>query len=231
MPDKDIQDLLMDIPNKAYHVDDRGFDINAYGWMVQELKYEHFCFLNSYSIILNPGWLEKLHWQVHRNGVGLAGATGSYESFTSNMVRDIRHLSTFQRWQRRIQRRLALRFFPAFPNPHLRTNAFIGSREILKQVLPTSLRWKIQAHAFESGTHGFTRQVQKMGLDVMVVGKDGWGYDVDDWHASNTFRQDVQENLLVADNRTLEYQNADVRKKKYLSELAWGHQAKPPKEE
>ena len=52
-----------------------------------------------------------------RGGVGLVGASGSYESFSTNAPIVARPYRTRQ--------------FPRFPNPHVRTNAFMLSRELM----------------------------------------------------------------------------------------------------
>lgn len=46
---------------------------------------------------------------------------------------------------------------------------------------------------------------------MIVVGKDGEGYDKKEWRKSRTFRQSEQENLLVADNQTRDYQERSPR--------------------
>ena len=47
-----------------------------------------------------------------------------------------------------------------------------------------------------------TKQVLNAGLKAQIVGKNGVGYDVDQWPCSKTFRREDQSNLLIADNQT-----------------------------
>jgi hypothetical protein len=64
-----------------------------------------------------------------------------------------------------------------------------------------------------------------MGLQILVVGRDGRAYEKENWFRSNTFRTGDQENLLVADNQTTEYAKSKNCKKQYLSYCAWGNEA------
>ena len=60
----------------------------------------------------------------------------------------------------------------------------------------------MDAYRFECGKDGLTRQILRQGLDVLIVGRDGNAYRVEDWCRSNILFQGEQENLLVADNQT-----------------------------
>ncbi len=85
--------VLAPFQHYSLDVPDAGFDISAYFVVVQRYaaEYNYFCFLNSFSEILDSGWLSKLHHHISRPGVGLVGATGSWEShrLESFILRDI----------------------------------------------------------------------------------------------------------------------------------------------
>jgi len=213
--------ILRDYPHQSLRVGDFGFDIGAYWAAVQRHDHHFFCFLNSFSVLLDPDWLGKLLQQASRPEVGLAGATGSYESFLTNAIDRLQQYPKPRLLAPLVRLWLRGRFAP-FPNPHVRTNAFIAKRETLLQIRPGRMFTKMDACRFESGTQGLTQQVLKLGLKVLVVGKDGRGYEPEEWSISRTFRQGDQENLLVADNRTRDYQQADPAQRAYLSRLAWG---------
>jgi hypothetical protein len=250
----DYDEVLGDIPHKRLFVPDRGFDINAYFEAVERLDYPRFCFFNSYSRILSEGWLEKLVRCFEAANVGLVGATGSCQSIAGGYTREQRRLDALppvrrlwtrvgralvdrrphamaQRAARMVLRAAGVwrpsRDFPAFPNPHLRTNAFMASRDVLRRVKRGPLRLKLSAYKFESGKDSLTNQVRAMGLRVLVVGRDGRGYDPEDWHLSNTFWQSKEENLLVADNQTELYMSADPSTRAELAQYAWGDHARP----
>lgn len=80
----------------------------------------------------------------------------------------------------------------------------------------------MDALRFENGRRSLTRQVLKMGLEAVIVGRDGQRYEVSEWPSSGTFRQNEQHNLLVADNRTIEYTTALPELRRRLDIKAWG---------
>ncbi len=112
--------------------------------------------------------------------------------------------------------------YDPFPNPHIRTNAFMMSREMMSSVKHGLFMTKSSVHRFESGKSGLTKQIVQRGLKALVVGKDGKEYDIDEWPVSRTFWQDDQSNLLVADNQTRRYARSDERGKRMLTSSAWG---------
>jgi len=250
----DYEDKLEGIDHRRMFIGDRGFDINAYFEAVRCLEYTRFCFLNSYSRIVANGWLEKLAHFSDAADVGLVGATGSWQSIAGGYTREqvrIQALPPVTRFSGRVLRALkdrrpgamaqrAMRaalaiagvwrprqdFLP-FPNYHLRTNAFMAAREMLSRIHLSSMRTKLSAYKFESGKHSLTNQVRNLGLRVLVVGRDGKGYDPEQWHLSNTFWQSQEENLLVADNQTQLYLDSDAEKRAELAQYAWGESARP----
>jgi len=66
-----------------------------------------------------------------------------------------------------------------------------------------------------------------MGLGVVVVGRDGRGYEKERWAESETLWQGQQRNLLVSDNQTRQYAEADALGRAWLSRTAWGERAAP----
>jgi len=191
---------------------DRGFDLQPYFAAVARFGHRHFCFLNSFSRILAPGWLAMLRAPLASRTVGLVGATGSCESLAA--------LPVPKRW-------ITQRYFPPFPNHHVRTNAFMAAREVLERVTLRPMLFKFFALACESGKDGLTAQVGRLGLEALVADRRGTVFAMDQWHLSNTFRQSLQEDLLVSDNQTDAYASADAALRAKLSRLAWGEWARP----
>jgi hypothetical protein len=179
------------------------FDMPAYAAAAEAFEASELCFLNSESVLLAPGWLHALHEVLAEPGIGLVGATASYE----------RPHSVIPTRRRR---------FPSFPNPHLRTNAFMLSRELMRSTEWQEIATKSRAWELESGRNGLTRRVWNQGLAVRVVGRDGTAYRPDEWPSSKTFRSGEQEHLLVADNRTRDWDAADAKARARLSRFAWG---------
>jgi hypothetical protein len=182
-------------------------DLAAYLEAARWVEAEHLCFLNSYSLPLARDWLAMLAAPLH-GGAGLVGASGSYESFSSNAPI--------------VTRAYRRRQFPTFPNAHIRTNAFMLARDLLLDLDWGSIRTKLDTWKLESGHDSITRQVRKRGLDTCVVGRDGHAYGPDRFFESRTFRRGSQPNALIADNRTKEFDEAPPRRRRWLFELAWG---------
>jgi hypothetical protein len=190
---------LAGLDYRTIRVPSSTIDLPAYAYAAQRIEAGPVCFLNSHSQPLVAGWLKRLQDSLDAEDVGLVGATGSWEAPKT--------LKVWKRW-------------PRFPNPHIRTNAFMLDRDLM-----TSLRWPVvkdkrAAWQLESGRDGVTRQVQARGLRVLVVGRDGV-FGPEEWPGSGTFRADDQGNLLVADNRTRDWEGADEEGRAILSRLAW----------
>jgi hypothetical protein len=192
-------------------------DLAAYGFAARRLEHERLCFLNSYSVVLADGWLGHLARALEQPGVGLVGATASWES-QAEWVRNRRRYWLYQL----ALLRGARRDFPRFPNPHLRSTGFMAERRLLVEMDLERAQDKHSAYLLESGRDGITRQVQERGLRSVVVGRDGRPYETADWPGSSTFRSGEQANLLVADNRTRDWQRAPVRLRRRLTRDAWG---------
>jgi hypothetical protein len=208
----DYSRALAGVSQQRMFLPDRGFDLQPYFAAVARFDHEYFCFLNSFSRILSADWLAKLRAPLSSRTAGLVGASGSCESLAA--------LPAPKRW-------ITQRFFAPFPNHHVRTNAFMTAREVLARVSLRPMLFKFLALACESGKDGLTTQVGRLGLDALVVDRNGTVYTKDRWHLSNTFRQSTQEDLLVSDNQTDAYASADAAGRVRLSRLAWGEWARP----
>ena len=116
-----------------------------------------------------------------------------------------------------------LRHYPRYPNPHIRTNAFMIERDLFLALRFPRLTTKEQAYQFESGRRSMTNQIIARGLRALVVGRDGQVYEVKEWQRSSTFWNNRQENLLISDNRTRHYEAATPSYKTLLENHAWRH--------
>jgi len=196
----EAQALFAGFDFSPIHLDDNGFDIGAYIAAARQVREKSICFLNTNSEIVGPEWLARLAVKLGEPKVGMVGATGSFESNA--------------------------RFnplFPAFPNVHLRSNAFMLGTELFLSIGGNVVirdRW--DALLFESGPESLSRQIRARGLQLLVVGRNGEGYPPEAWSASDTFRQSAQENLLVADNRTRDYQGLTEKARQAMAQVTWG---------
>jgi hypothetical protein len=191
-------------------------DLAAYGEAARRLEHARLCFLNSYSAILADDWLGHLACACELPDVGLAGATGSWESRAALVHGSALHWA-YQLAKLPTKRRA----FPRFPNPHIRTTAFMLRRDLALTLGLERARDKDAAYLLESGRRSITRQVQARDLRAVVVGRDGHVYDFAQWPHSRTYRGGEQANLLVADNRTSDWQRAAPELRRKLSRQAW----------
>jgi hypothetical protein len=211
-------------------VPEGGYDLGSYRFANDILQTEYVCFVNSFSVVRQDGWLELLYRAIRRPSIGIAGATGSYESRSSWLQATFRREVTLAGSERTpraaVRASFALaearRGFAKFPNPHVRSNAFIMEGLWVSRVMPSRLRTKRDAEIAESGRSGITRRLSSCGLGALVVGRDGVDYAMQAWPDSGTFRRGGQENLLVEDNRTREYEAADPTERRLLERMAWG---------
>ena len=216
--------LLAGVAHRAVSVPDGGFDLGTYRIVAAALDHELCCFLNSNSELRADGWLAKLRAALDGPGVLAAGATGSFQSLSSDVLRGVGMGPGF-RSLRLLKRRLVhlalMRFHPGFPNPHLRTNGFLIRRADFLSLRMRPMRTKRDAMRFESGWRGMTRQLLARGGGVRLVDAGGLGLDVARWPDGAAFWRGGQEALLVADNQTGRYDAADAAEREVLTRYAW----------
>ncbi|MFT6556173.1 hypothetical protein [Sneathiella sp.] len=175
---------------------DGGLDLDPYIKVSRTLFYPYFCFLNSFSQIDCDRWLSILLSGFEQfPDAGIVGATGSWESSSETD--------------------------PPFPNPHIRTNAFLIPAAIMAEVTFIDVYDKDTARAVESGVDGLSRQVKGMGKKLYLADNKGGIWAEEDWPKSGIYRSKRQEGLLVRDNRTQAYEQGDNWTKEYLHDLAW----------
>jgi hypothetical protein len=293
--------IFASLPHVGIEVADTGFDIGAYLAAAARLDHEYLCFANTFTEVNADGWLGHLYRNAALPGVGIAGATGSYESLRNSLKLthklrwlcnevgvdyDERLLHYYDfviglacpRWKARGTGRpvtpwqeLVFRLkasawrglgsasladflrpvsrdapldeqferhwsqllrpgrimadyaqFPAFPNPHIRSNGFLIHRERFLELGFTAPRSKIGACVFESGSGSLTARLRRKGLRALVIDKDGRGYDVQDWTRSRTFRLSEQEDLLLHDKQTRGFDQMPPGERLTHRRLTWG---------
>lgn len=220
------EQLLKDVPHSHLQIADFGFDLRAYFLAAEKCNNKYFCFFNSFSIILDHEWLVKLYRYITQPDVGMSSATGCWGSVIIGRLSTQKNNPLLKKIIRRLLWRIIRayqrHYFHAFPNPYLRTNAFMMSRDNMLKIKKGIILTKTYTHRLESGKQSFTRQVIEMGLKPVVVGRNGVGYEMKDWSSSNTFWRDKQDNLLVSDNKTRLYSDDNLDLNKTLEKFAWG---------
>ncbi|MFI5004962.1 MAG: hypothetical protein ACHQE6_08105 [Solirubrobacterales bacterium] len=213
----DLLAELRDVEHRLIVLERPALDLPAYGLAAGQLEHERLCFLNSYSTILTDGWLGLLARALDDPGVGLVGATASWES----QAEWIRGRPVY--WPYQLAGLPgARRDYPRFPNPHIRTTAFMLERPLLLEMGLERAADKRATYLLESGRRSITRQIMERDLRPVVVGRDGRPHELEEWPRSATYRAGGQENLLVADNRTRDWERASPRLRRRLSRDAWG---------
>ena len=117
--------------------------------------------------------------------------------------------------------------FPAFPNPHVRSNCFMIRRDRFVKFHVSSMGSKVEANLFESGPESMTRSVVRDGLRTIVVDCHGNGYDMEEWPYSSTFRLGDQSGLLIHDNHTRAFASMSVGARATHERITWGDFLKP----
>ncbi len=247
--------LFADLPIHPVELDDKAYDIGSYLTVARLVSNRRLIFFNTFAELLADRWLKKFDEALSLPGVGLVGATGSWQSPSSLYVARLKHWvrhpldylnylnqlradpstagETMQPHGGQIFRRFCsslydlLRFdhylarYIAYPNPHIRTNAFMIERDRFLALKVPSFRTKFGVYRFESGRQSLTQQMLAQNLRPVVVDRNGHAYDVADWKSSSTFWIDQQKNLIVADNRTRDYSDGGQRIRARLQALAW----------
>lgn len=218
---------------RVVELPDDGFDWGAYMRLAPQLTHDWLCFLNTHSRPRVNGWLNLLRVAASAPGrnIGAVGATASWQTlapvlplpsmkaeYNTSLIYPFRLIRNAVRF---VTNR---RDFPSFPNPHLRSNAFIVRRELFvdfvgTQTIPCCKR---DAAVLESGRSGFSAYLARHDMELLVAGADGKVYGPEQWINSGTFRVPGQTNVLVADNQTIAYDMADQHMKRVLERFAWG---------
>lgn len=187
--------LLKGWTYRRIDLEDKRMDLGDYRLVADRVSHKRVCFLNSHAEILCPDWLKHLTRALDKEDkAGMVGATGSFEMSGPETP---------------------------FPNVHLRTNGFLIDRQLFLELDAPDLSTKRGCGLFEAGPKSLTRQIVAKGLIPYVVDKTGKAFKPEDWRTSKTFRAEGQENLMIADNRTRHWHEADAVERRYLETLAW----------
>lgn len=213
----DVSEQLDRVQHSKLYCVDQGYDITSYFYAAERISEPLVLFINSFSIFLAAQWLSKLQRAYTQENVGLVGATGSWESIAPEST-GVGLLKSAKSVALSLP---LLLLFPAFPNPHIRTNCFLLARNDFLAMRPILIRSKLDAWLFESGRNSMTRQMLRRGHEVLIVGRNGFQYRPTEWARSLTFWQSQQENLLVHDNRTMAYQDGSPEFKARRNQSAW----------
>jgi hypothetical protein len=264
------QRLFGGLPIHPIKLEDKGFDLGSYFAAARLVANRRLIFFNTFAELLADGWLKKFDDALSLPGIGLVGATGSWQSpralYVARLKRALywaRHPLDYWNYLSRLRasplfmnhglnlprtgtagkampadeslifRRFSssfydlLRFdhylvhYSPYPNPHIRTNAFMIERDRFLALKAPPFRTKSDVYKFESGRQSLTRQILEQYLRPVVVGRDGHIYEAADWKSSATYWINQQANLIVADNRTSDYSEGSEQIRAHLQACAW----------
>ena len=70
--------------------------------------------------------------------------------------------------------------------------------------------------------YGMSNQLLKKNFKLLVVNSMNKKFNVDKWNESKTAFLSNQDNLVISDHRTRQFDTLNVNQKKHLSKLNWG---------
>ena len=188
-------------PHIELECNDDLFDLGAFTYAAKHVKGNVILVLNTFSRIESNEWLLKIARTYYSTQkIGIVGCSASFGKHRTN--------SNFKK---------------KGPNPHIRTNGFFMEKELFIQIAGVmNFKSKESTLEFESGDRSLPNQLLKMGYQVLLVGKNGLGYEIDEWPYSRTFALGNQENLLLSDNQTSRYKQSNVLQRVRFTYGAWG---------
>lgn len=176
--------------------DDR-FATEAFFAAAERLDHVALLFFVSSAQVLAPGWVSKMFQPLLRGHAQLVGASAGFERLNNEAP---------------------------FPNPSIRTTGFSMLRRDWLALERGDLSVRYGGNLFEAGPHSMTKQVLRRGGKVLIAGRNGQTYDLDNWLNSATFRLSSQENLLFSDKRTDQFALARPKKRRQLAVANWGEE-------
>ena len=223
------QTELAGIAYEVVHVPDFGHDIGSYVSIAKQTDFQRYCFINSKTELNADKWLKMLTDEQDKHPHGIAGSTGSWQSLASDALKYGPHKRPAVVMNvRRVLGYLWLRRkFPKFPNPHIRTNVFVVSRDIFLSLNFGNIGSKDDTWKLESGQSSISRQIKARGGELLVVDSQGRSYRPESWAGSGTFWQDSQQGLLAKDRQTRIYEQAKQTERSAMTAEAWEKPALP----
>lgn len=244
--------LFSDVSSNIVETDDSAYDIGSYFAAAKLARNDKLMFFNTFSEIKADSWLAYLDRALDLPGIGLVGATGSWQSLSSAYEAAfqlfLRHSLAFLRrvltsraggpidesatgrigagsLMRNLKRAplypLYLHQYGRYPNPHIRTNAFMIRRRLFLSLRAPHFGRKSDVYKFESGRRSMTNQITSRGLGVLVVDRLGAIYRIPEWRSSSTFWNEDQCGLMVSDNQTRSYEAGNPKRQSLLRGYAW----------
>lgn len=218
---KELTRRLRLIKNIDYFIDP--INVNDHEWgtlkrVCQIYNKNYIFFMNDYSQIITTNWLKYFN-KLKKNKM-IIGCTASKSSNYDNSFYRNHNDNYFVSFLK-----IVYFFFtiPKFPNPHLRSNAFLlKAKDYLEFIKNKRVNYKIQSLVLESGYNGFTNFFIKKKYKIKVLDRFGNLHDIDNALLSKTFASYNQEGLIISDKQTRKYDKLFSYNKKKKRKQCWG---------
>ena len=173
-------------------------------------------FMNCHSYPIKKNWLFKFISNFKEKTI--LAPTASHQSSTTSSFNNFYFKSIKQSLYYGISN---FRFFPLFPNPHLRSNSFMINSDDFLELNLIKCKHKLDAWKNESGRNSMTNQLIKKNFNTLVVNDDGRSFKMSEWKYSETYAFGNQLKLLISDKHTRVYQNSNEQTKKIIEKNNW----------
>ena len=231
-----INDYTKKFNAKLINTPNIGQDFGAYYTGAKETNAEYILCLNSHSVIMCDDWILKfIRAKEKFPQMELIGSGGGWHKSISyyNYYNEILKQNNKKNWMYHIQKNkiriinLFDRFknFQHFPNPFIRTNAFLIKKSLYidfieKECHKKLPKNKLQAYRMENGNRSLSRYVLKRGYNYCVVGRNNQIFMKDEFNISGTYHSEF-ENYIVKDKQIKIFENADIKSRKCMENAAW----------
>jgi hypothetical protein len=214
-----------------HYIEDVGFDLNAYYKISKIINTKLVFFMNSYSFVRHNNWLLNFYIAHIYNKSSFVGSTASCESlhFKLPYLSIIKINSIFLFIPKLFKRLYFSLFidnnFPKFPNPHIRTNSFLIDRQFFLDYISLNKlpETKNDCYKVESGVNSLSRYIDNIHGNPGIINCNGTFFPLKNIKHSYLFRGENSDQIIVGDNRTIEYDRASNTNKCSLRYDAWGN--------
>lgn len=242
----DLESRISHLTYATKECPDKFFLSGYYREIIEDNPDKYVLFLTSSSEFFSNFWLEKM--MRHASPDRVLGTCAAFTSLSTHYLRKnafppliLKNLlrsskATRKKWWNHYLGRpptisdhplYTYDHFLPFPNPGIRTNAFMVPPGILNCIAfwPKTECYVAREMelVFESGIPGLSKQVMLSSMELLVIGADGVAYPMEKWYSSNTYNTENQENLLIGDHRTRMYENAAPSVKKDYERTCYGN--------
>ena len=193
------------------------FDFGSYKRFSENNMDKDILFLNSHSYPICHNWL-KILMQFKKENT-LIGTTASYESIIDSI-----HLKKKYKFFSYIYQLYKFqKYFPKFPNPHIRTSNFlIKGKFFLDYINKKKINNKFDTWKIESGKDSLSNYFKKRNFEVLIINSESNKFIEKNWKYSETYNYFEKSKLIISDKHTRKYDTLND-KEKFASRIkVWG---------